>query len=650
VSGSGREPNSERRIRWIARIAALWVLVLLLRLGDLQIRKHEEIKKAAGKQQERPVSSRGVRGSITDENGQPLAISVPTDTVFVSPKRVEAVSNVDTAAEIIAAGLQMKPAEVRQAILASPEKKPVRIARQVPRRQAANLCGLSHSPGFDYMWCEEEEVREHPAGNLAAHVLGPVGRDHIGLYGLERSLQSELAGRAGESRVVTDSARRAYQEEVKREAKLGTHVRLTINSDIQYAAEQALLRAVQRHNVPRGSVVVMDPRTGAILAMASYPSFELGKPPSSPNDPALENLAVKHAFEPGSVFKMITMTTAIETTDLRPESMIDCGTGAITIGKFKIRDVHGGGVRSMESVFANSMNTGSIRVGQRIGSEKLRQYIEAFEFGKMTGVEIPEARGYVQPGMQEITRASQSIGYAIDVTPLQLARATSVLANGGLLVDPYLVASRKFADGREEVHKASPGKRIIKPETAITMRRLMEAVMLRGTGRKSARLDGYTSGGKTGTSRYYDPAQRKYINGKFNASFAGMAPLNDPRIVIVVNLFGTHGENVGFGGATAAPVFREVGHAALRILGIPPDPKLMKETAPAEDVVEEIAATPSAPGDPQEKSQVSLASVPLPLAPANSKATGQRTFSPSIRGGRAAVAAGTAARSRRSTP
>jgi cell division protein FtsI (penicillin-binding protein 3) len=622
------DPNAERRIRWIARIAIVWVVVLIVRLGDLQIRKHEEIKKAAEKQQERPLSSRGARGSITDENGQPLAISVPTDTIFVSPKRIETSSNLETATLVLATGLNMKPDEVRKAILSSEGKRPVRIARQVPRRISSNLCGLSHSPGFDYMWCEEEEVREHPAGNLAAHVLGPVGRDHNGLYGLERSLQSVLAGAPGESRVVTDSARRAYQEEIKREAKFGTHVRLTLNSDIQYAAEQALLRAVLRHNVPRGTVTVMDPKTGAVLAMASYPTFEISKPPQSANDPALENLAVKHSFEPGSVFKIITMTAAIETTDLRPESMIDCGSGSIAVGKFRIRDVHGGGLRSMEAVFANSMNTGSIRVGQRVGAENLRKYIKAFGFGAKTGIEIPEAPGYVQPGMQDITRASQSIGYAIDVTSLQLARATSVIANGGLLVSPYLVASRQFADGREEVHKATPGTRIIKPETAITMRRMMEAVMLVGTGRRTAKLEGYTSGGKTGTARYYDPAQRKYINGKFNASFAGMAPLNDPRVVIVVNLFGTHGENVGFGGATAAPVFKEVAHAALRILGVPPDPKLMKEgPAAVPDVVEEIAGGGEQPPVRQRNKQVSLASVPYPLAPVNQGA-GQRSFSP----------------------
>ncbi len=676
---SGQEPNSERRIRWVARIAAVWVLVLLLRLGDLQIRQHDQIKKAAEKQQERPLSSRGIRGSITDENGQPLAISVPTDTVYVSPKRIEAVSNVDTATLVLATGLKMDQAEVRKAILSAEDKKPVRIARQVPRRVSSNLCGLSHSPGFDFMWCEEEEVREHPAGNLAAHVLGPVGRDHNGLYGLERSLQSELAGRAGESTVVTDSARRAYQEDIKREAKLGTHVKLTLNSDIQYAAEQALMHAVLRNNVPRGAVTVLDPRTGAVLAMASYPTFEIGKPPSSANDPSLENLAVKHSFEPGSVFKIITMTAALETTDLKPESMIDCGSGAIAIGKFKIRDVHGGGVRSMEAVFANSMNTGSIRVGQRVGAENLRRYIQLFEFGTMTGIEIPEARGFYQPGMQEITRASQSIGYAIDVTALQLARATAVIANGGLLVKPYLVASRMFADGHEEVHKPVPGKRIIKPETAITMRRMMEAVMLRGTGRRTARLEGYTSGGKTGTARYYDPAQKKYINGKFNGSFAGMAPLNDPRIVVVVNLFGTHGEQVGFGGATAGPVFREVAHAALRILGIPPDPQLMKDApgpSPNEEVADAGLHADVAPfdehvqngcgtkgsgpnGSAQNRTlctshnQVSLASVPFPLAPADPKDTGQRSFSSSSTNSakkKTATATAAAARSRKTEP
>ena len=620
-----QEPNSERRIRWVARIAAFWVLVLVARLVDLQVRKHEDLKKAADRQQERPVSLHGVRGSISDENGQPLAISVPTDSVFVNPKRIELITNLDTAALILSTGLKMDKAAIKAIIAAGEGKGSVRIARQVPRTQSAQLCGLSHAPGFDFMWCEEEDLREHPAGNLAAHVLGPVGRDHSGQYGIERSLESELAGQHGRARVVTDSAQNAYQEEVTEAAKFGIHVRLTLNSDIQYAAEQSLLRAILRHGVPRGTVTVLDPRTGAILAMASYPVMDLSKPPATAKDPSLINLAVKHPFEPGSVFKIVTMTAALETTDLRPQSMIDCGSGSIAIGGFRIHDVHGGGLRSMEQVFANSINTGSIRVGSRVGVINLKHYIKQFGFGSRTGIEIAEEPGYVFPGMQEITRASQSIGYAVNVTSLQLARATAVIANGGMLVKPFLVASRTFPDGHQEVYKPSAGSRIIKPETAITMRNLMESVILRGTGRKTARLDGYTAAGKTGTARFFDPSIRKYVMGKFNGSFAGMAPVNDPRIVVVVNLFGTHGEIVGFGGATAAPVFREVAQAALRILGIPPDPKLMKD-APPEDAAPaalDIAGvvTPDAAAN-----GFSLASVPtITLAPSG-KTEGQRIF------------------------
>jgi cell division protein FtsI/penicillin-binding protein 2 len=643
------EANSERRIRWIARIAAVWMLVLGARMVDLQIRQHESIKKQAQHQQERQVGLHGVRGSISDENGQPLAISVPTDSVWVSPARIKRDSNLDTAALVLATGLKMDQTQIRNLILKDPDKRALRIARQVSRRESSDLCGLSRTSGFDYMWCEEEELREHPAGNLAAHVLGPVGRDHSGQYGIERSMETELAGQHGKSRVVVDSASNAYQEQIEQEAKFGTHLRLTLNADIQYAVEQALARQAIKHNVARGTATVLDPRTGAILAMASFPNFELSKPPAKANDPALVNLAVKYPFEPGSVFKTITMAAAIETTDMRPQTLIDCGAGVITIGGFRIRDVHGGGVRTMEAVYANSMNTGSIRVGQRVGSANLRHYIQAFGFGQKTGIELPEEPGYVQPGMQEITRASQSIGYAVNVTSLQLARATAVIANGGLLVKPYLVASRRGPDGVEHVTKPDGGKRIISPETAITMRRMMEAVMLRGTGRRTAKLEGYTSGGKTGTARYYDTQARKYINGKFNASFAGMAPLNDPRIVVVVNYFGTHGEQVGFGGAVAAPVFREIAHASLRILGIPPDPNLMREGA-AEQVAPEEEATPTSapalpapvtaprttslrPASSNAANDFSLASVPYPLAQGGRQNVshpddrGQRSFS-----------------------
>jgi cell division protein FtsI (penicillin-binding protein 3) len=319
----------------------------------------------------------------------------------------------------------------------------------------------------------------------------------------------------------------------------------------------------------------MNPNTGEIYALASYPTFDPSRKPG-PGE-SLGN-RINHAasvpFEPGSVFKVITLSCALETTHLRPESIINCGNGSITLFGRTIHEAHGGyGSIPMAMVLAKSSNIGAIQIGMKAGQQNLYEYVRRFGFGQRTGVDLPaESKGMLRQlhHWGKTSLASIAMGHEISVTTVQLARACSVIANGGLLVKPRLVLRR----GNEAEPVATP-QRILRPETTFTMRQMMEGVVLFGTGRQYARLDGYSSGGKTGSAQIFDVAARRFTH-MYNASFMGFAPLVNPAVVTVVTVNGTH----LFGGTASAPAYKVIMEEALRVLNVPKD---LPETLVAEE-------------------------------------------------------------------
>jgi len=339
-------------------------------------------------------------------------------------------------------------------------------------------------------------------------------------------------------------------------------VRLTIDARIQYIADEALKRTVLAHHCKTGSLVVMDPRTGKILALSSYPTFDPNLPVKTAADKKNRfNQAVSVPFEPGSVFKVVTVTSALETTNLRPSTIIPCGGGAMTFFGHTVHDHEHFSMLSMADVLAHSSNIGAINIGMKVGKNNLYEYIHRFGFGQRTGVPLPgESAGLVRKPerWQPSSIAAVPMGHEVMVTTLQLARACSVVANGGYLVKPHLL---------EDVPVAPP-QQVIRPETAITMRNLMEGVVLHGTGR-NARLLGYTSAGKTGTAQIVDLQTHHYTHF-YNASFMGFAPVTNPQLVVVVTANGATGHD-GYGAEVSAPVFSEVMSAALRIMEVPKD-------------------------------------------------------------------------------
>ena len=570
------ETEPTGRIRIVARIALFWAVAIVAKLAYLQIWQHKDFVRIAEQQQRKQLEIQGPRGTIFDRAGMPLAKSLPVDSVCVNPLRVP---DIAVAAQLLSPVLSLDPVEVYSEIQNAAEKKRgfLWIKRRITPEESARL----RSMNLDWIEFRTESRRFYPNGTLAAHAIGGVDHLEHGNAGLELSFEDDLAGRMGAVKMFTDSRHNAYDSEVDSMPLPGKDLYTTIDSRIQYVAERALAEAVDRSGAKTGSLVAMDPRTGEVLALVNYPTFNPNDVSFDPNDPRRNNLALTSPYEPGSVFKVVTVSAALETTHMRPESVVSCGNGILRLGSRVIHEAHGGyGSLSMADVLAKSSNIGAIQIGLKVGQDNMLEYIKKLGFGARTGVGLKgENGGKVRKKWGSTSLASVSMGHEIMVTAMQLAQLGVVVANGGTMVRPRLVVKKQRVGEAAEIIPAVAPVRVLKPETAITMRQLMEGVVLHGTAKGKANLKGYTSGGKTGTAQIFDVSTHQYTH-HYNGSFLGFAPVNNPSIVIVVTLNHTTG-TVGYGGQAAAPVFREVATAALRILDVPKD--LPEDVPPVKD-------------------------------------------------------------------
>ncbi|MBZ5726925.1 MAG: transpeptidase family protein [Acidobacteriia bacterium] len=553
----------ERRLTWLAGIVLLWGAAIFLQLVSLQVFHHQHYLNLAKARQEVVIGIPAPRGSILDRSGAPLAMSVPTESVYVNPLKVP---DLDVASDMLARVLHMDRVELYGKMKLARDNH--RGFFPVKRKIALEEGQLLRDLRLDWVDIETETQRRYPKGTLAAHVLGGVDFEEKGNAGIEKFMDADLRGQAGQARLLTDVKRRGIDQQSATEARAGTCITLTIDERLQFVAERELAAAVAAHHAVSGSVVVMNPSNGEILALASYPTYDPNQPPEpAANLAARQNHAIGVPFEPGSVFKVITLSAALETTALRPESLINCHGGVLKLPGRVIHDSHlGTGILPMAMVLAKSSNIGAIQVGMQVGKDNMDRYVRKFGFAQKTGVQLPgESRGRLRATNYWGTTslASISMGQEVSVTTVQLAQAASVIANGGMLVRPRLVLKKG-----DDALPQEPPVRVIGAETAITMRQMMEGVVLHGTG-TAARLVGYTVGGKTGSAQIFDYASRHYTH-TYNGSFVGFSPLVNPAIVVVVTLNGTHG-TAGFGGAAAAPVFRVIAAEALRILDVPRD-------------------------------------------------------------------------------
>lgn len=550
----------------VAAFIGFWMLIVTARLVHLQYSQHTTLSDRARQQQQNAIETTGQRGELLDRQGQPLARSVQTVSLFLDPKGLDTAALEHNATEISRV-LGMKQADLAKDFReAQTEKRRfLWIARRLDADQAAKVTSLN-LPGVHQ---ELEPKRYYPNGPLAAHVLGYVGLDGQGLGGVEQFYNSKIAGEPGRLFLERDAKGKPY-ESFEIASKPGQTVTLTIDQTIQYQAEQSLNAAIQRTRAKSGTVIVLDPKSGEILALANAPSFD-------PNNVAAtkaetrSNWALQNIYEPGSTFKVVAFSAALEKGLVKPEDRIDCQMGAITVAGRVIRDHAPFGTLTIAQALEKSSNVAAIKLGLRVGDPTMYDYIRRFGFGSKTGIELPgETVGIVRKveRWQASSIGSVAIGQEVGVTPVQMVSAFGALANNGVRIAPHLIREVRNAEGAV-VYRAQPEqRRVISAETAIALRGMLEGVTLAGTA-KAAQLDGYSAAGKTGTAQKIDPRTRAYSATKHVASFVGFAPVSNPQVVIIVVIDEPAGAY--HGGDVAAPIFREVAEQILPGLGVMPD-------------------------------------------------------------------------------
>ncbi len=556
--------SGKRLIQLFAFLAA-WALIVVARLVQIQIVRHDEYLTKAVRQQERTLSLSPVRGSIVDARLRVLAESISAESIYADP---QAVADPKAVARALAAvrGFNVTAAEIEEKFAGGGGF--VWLARQLPLDVSARVKKLK----LNGVYFLEEHRRSYPRGTLAANVIGYAGVDGEGLAGIEHSFDSYVRGRAGKVTILRDARRGAYLvggEGANRPTD-GQHVVLTIDSVVQFIAERALARAVEKNRAAGGSAIVMDPRAGSILAMASLPTFD----PNRFRDfgpAAWRNRSVQDMYEPGSTFKIVTASAGLEEGVVTPSQIIDCGDGVIQIGNFAIHE-HGGshyGLMTFEEVMMHSSNVGVVRVGLSLGPQRFYDCIRRFGFGDRTGIQLPgEAAGLVRrtEKWSTLSNASMSIGQEIGVTPIQLIRAVATVANGGVRVEPRIVDRVVDNQGKIVYQPQRPAAvRVISEKTAAVLNEILKTVVARGTGINAALAD-HIVAGKTGTAQ--KAARGGYASDRFVASFAGYVPADRPRLVILVVV--DEPMLAQYGGTVAAPAFKEIAEATLRYLGVPP--------------------------------------------------------------------------------
>jgi len=557
-------PISQKRLLQLFAVLAAWAVIVIARLVQIQLVRHGEYVIKAARQQERTLALQPVRGSIIDRNGRILAESIAAESIYADPQAIVDRGQTSKALASVTA-LQMDAREIATKLTSASGF--VWIARQLPLETTAAVKALK-LPGVYFL---DEHRRSYPRAMLAANVVGYAGVDGEGLAGIEHSFDAQVRGRAGRVTLLRDARRGMYLVggEGPNRPIDGNDVVLTIDSVVQFIAERALGRAVDQYHAAGGVAIVMDPRDGRILAMASNPSFDPNRYRDfSPDE--RRNRAVQDQYEPGSTFKIVTASAGLEEGVVTPSQILDCGDGFIQIGNTQIHE-HGHnryGLITFEDVMVHSSNVGAIRVGLALGQERFYRYIRRFGFGERSGVALPgEAQGRVRRTEQwsQLSNASMSIGQEIGTTPLQVLSAIATVANGGLRVQPRIV--EKVIDAKGNAIYTPPQAapvRVISEKTAAVLNEILKTVVARGTGVQAA-LAEHVVAGKTGTAQ---KAGRGGYTDKVVASFGGYVPADRPQLAILVVVDEPKGSE--YGGTVAAPAFKEIAESTLRYLNVPP--------------------------------------------------------------------------------
>ncbi len=596
-------PMRQTRILAVLGVFLGWTVLIGGRLVWLQVIQHGEWAERAARQQERTFNVAPRRGVLYDRNLHELAMTVVADSIYAVPSEIGDSKQQTAAAlaKIVHTEPEDRFTSEKQVLARLTDSRNFAwVARKetpeiIARVQALNLKGI---------YVQKEFKRFYPDRQLAAQMLGYVGMDDNGLAGVEEEQDKELHGTPGRMLTAIDARRHVLDSE-EREPQPGENLVLTIDANIQFMAEQALDRNMERTGAANGTVVVQDPHTGQILALAIRPTFD-------PNnfrhtDPLLlKDHAVSDVYEPGSTFKLVTYSAALEEKVTTPEDSIRTLGGQINVAGRIVHDdrdailyeaKHGNVVTATQAL-EESSDVAAIELAQRMGPERFYKYIHGYGFGMRSGIELPgETRGLVKPPArwQPTTIGSIPMGQEIAVTPIQLVTMASSIANGGVYLPPHILlqstremkgsANLRAATFRPESELPEPlppgAHRVISEMTSAEMRKMMEGVVLFGTG-TTAQLNGYSAAGKTGTAQKIDPATRTYSKTKYVASFVGFAPVSSPAVTIAV-VMDSPTKGGHFGREASAPVFHDLAQQILEYLGVPHDQDLKPVKAPAKN-------------------------------------------------------------------
>ena len=562
MAASNSKTGGNFRLYVLGGLLVLWCFAIVGRLLYLQVFRYGDFEKRATKQQNRSFDLSPKRGIIYDRAGRELAMSILVDSAFVVPTETPDLANTISLITRITKDdprLVLADCKSRKSFCWVARKAD---AETIERLKSLNLQGIYY---------QKESKRFYPKRDLAAQVLGYVGTDDEGLSGIEREYNDQLRGKPGRMLIQVD-ARKKWFGRVERQPDPGQNLVLTIDENIQYIAERELEQAMKETRSEAGTVIVLNPRTGEILALANRPTFNPNNRREITNE-ALKNRAVTDVYEPGSTFKIVTVAAALEERLTRPDEVFDCQMGSIVINGMRIRDHKAYGLLPVSGIIANSSDVGAIKIALRLGDDRFYKYIRSFGFGQQTGIELPaETRGLTKPPNRwsKVSIGAISMGQEIGISAVQLAAMVSSIANDGVWVAPRIVAGQIDPQSTPQPIAFHPAneRRVISPLTAAQMRRMLQEVVLHGTGPK-ALLEGYSSAGKTGTAQKIDPATGAYSHTKYVASFAGFAPINNPAITVAVILDSAQGLHQG--GQIAAPVFQRIAQHVLEYLHVPHD-------------------------------------------------------------------------------
>lgn len=586
------------RITLLLCLFSFLFLVVLGRAYQLQVVQSQRLAELAQRQSQKIVPLIPKRGIIYDRKMEELAISVEVDSVFAQPAKLE---NSREVAQKIAPVLGKKPVTLLTKLRGEEPFLWLQRGISPEQRKAIERYDIS---GVAFL---KETKRFYPQGGLGAHIIGFAGLDGEGLEGIEFGYDEFIRGEPGYIVISKDAFGRPFtpQTAPARQSLDGSDVILTLDKNLQYAVEKELKRTVQTSSAHGGMAVVMNPRTGEILALAVEPSFDLNHYSGAPAQ-VRKNRAVTDSFEPGSTLKVFLLAAALEEQAAAPKEMFFCENGAYPVGGKVIHDTHRHGWLSLADIIKVSSNIGASKVGRKLGRIKLHRYLKNFGFGAKTGIDLPgEVPGFLAPPntWSEVGLANISFGQGISTTALQLTAALSAIANGGVLMKPYAVKAVKDSSGKLlQENRPKAVRRVVSAETASTVARILRTVMDEGGTGKAARLAGYESAGKTGTAQKALAHGRGYSDKRI-ASFFGFAPADNPQVVITVIIDEPQGSS--YGGIVAAPAFKAIGEQILPYMGVYPKgvTYLVRAGAAINPVREERTAHPAIQPGPTEATE-----------------------------------------------